>query len=96
VSSAVVAGTIAGSFERITDKIINNQTLQTEIEKRYMALRPGGILRNTVDLSVDVVEYLSKLDNDDRNDMLANWLREATDGKVESLEPTADPIDLIE
>ena len=87
----IMSGKIGQGYIDLVDRLTSDTQLQNAIELEYVAM-PPGFQKSAVLTVAEIMSALVKLTPTDRDDKLAGWLQDALDGKIESLEPSDDPV----
>ena len=90
-AETIRSGNYGEGYIKLIDRLTSDVELQEAIELEYIAM-PPGLHKSAINAFADIASALVKLTPTDRDDKLAGWLQDALDGKVESLEPSVDPV----
>lgn len=71
-------GSLSASFDKFTDKIVNNKTVTAGLEQKYDKLTDKQ--RIPVDFALDVIGWWDRLTPDEKGDVWAKWSDELRDG----------------
>lgn len=75
-------GDLAASFDKFTDKIVNNPTITERLEQKYDKLTDKQ--RIPVDFALDVIGWWDRLTPDEKGDVWAKWADNVRDGIPET------------
>jgi len=85
VAETVRSGNYANGYINLIDRLTSDVQLQDTIEKEYMAM-PPGLQKDAIKTFSDIASAIVRLSPDKRDDILAKWLQDALDGKINTPE----------